>query len=179
MKQMVTYGVILSAICLIAALVLAFTYQITNPIIIAHAEEEERSALRAVLPDAVSFRARQIDGMEYYEALAKDRLIGYCIKVVGHGYAGRIEMLMGIDSAGRIQGVKVLSHQETPGLGANITEIKMGDKDPWFLQQFIGKNARNVTLKDIDAITAATITSSAVVTAIKEAANEFFSKIKR
>lgn len=176
MKQMVRFGLILAVICLTATFVLAVTYQFTKPMIDEKLRAEEEEALKAILPEADSFNEKSLDGIDYFEALNRNELIGYCLKAAANGYSGFIRILVGIDLNGMIKGVEVLEHQETPGLGAKIKEIKPGEKTPWFLRQFIGKSARGVAVKkDIDAITGATISSRAVTDAINVKTNEFLS----
>jgi electron transport complex protein RnfG len=167
-------------ICLTATLVLAVTYQITKPKIDEQLKKEEFEALKVIEPEADSFEEKIIEGTEYYEAIDNGKTIGYCIRATGHGYAGFIRMLVGIDKEGVIRGVEILEHQETPGLGARIVEIKPGEKTPWFLRQYIGKPAKDIEVrKNIDAITGATITSRAVTDAVRKAVDEFLSKVKK
>lgn len=180
MNQLVKFGLVLAAICLMATLVLAVTYEVTKPKIDEQFKLEEQNALEVVLPGADSFAGDAIDGIEYFEALKEGRLIGYCIRASGTGYNGYIRILVGIDTRGIIKGVKVLEHHETPGLGSKINEIKPGEKGPWFLAQFKGKAAKTLRVKkDIDAITGATISSKAVTYAIRDAVNEFLMKVRR
>ncbi|MFH1996560.1 MAG: RnfABCDGE type electron transport complex subunit G [Candidatus Omnitrophota bacterium] len=179
MKKMLQYAMVLSIICFAASFVLALTNKATKPVIEAYAKEEEKNALKMVMPLADSFEAKKIGSIQYYDAYKGKRLAGYCVKVNGSGYSGPIRMLVGITEAGVIQGVSVLSQAETPGLGARIVEIKRGSKRPWFLQQFIGKNATTISLDEIDAITAATISSKAVVEGINTSVNSFLAKVKR
>src|SRR3989338_2421048 len=127
-NQMVKFGLILSAICLTATLVLAMTYEVTKPKIAEKLKAEEKSALKAILPEADSFVEKTIDGIDYFEAFKGKGLVGYCIRVVGTGYSGFIRIVVGIDPGGIIRGVEILEHQETPGLGAKINEIKDGEK---------------------------------------------------
>src|SRR3989338_4340553 len=177
-SQMVKFGLILAVICLSATLVLAVTYQVTKPKIDEELHAEEEAALKIILPEADSFTARSVDGIEYFDALKGKNLVGYCIRVTGVGYSGFMRIVVGIDTAGVIKGVEVLEHHETPGLGAKIDEIRPGEKDAWFLRQFVGKSARTIAIKrDIDAITGATISSKAVVDAVNKAVNDFFSKV--
>ena len=172
-NQMVKFGLILGIICLAATLVLAFTYEITKPKIEEEMRQEEQTALKTIMPEADSFNAKTIDNIEYFEALKQSALTGYCIKVTGQGYGGYIRIIVGIDPKGVIEGVRILEHQETPGLGAKIS-------DKSFLKQFIGKNAGNIAVRrDIDAITGATISSKAVTDAINKAVNEFLAKVNR
>jgi electron transport complex protein RnfG len=179
MNQMTKFGLILAAICLAASFVLAVTYKVTKPAIDARAAEEEASALSKILPEADDFIKKEADAIEYYEGYKNKNLVGYCVKAVGNGYGGYFHMIIGIDTSGVIKGVAVLAHQETPGLGAKINEIKYGETEAWFLRQFKGKDASTLSLEDIDAITGATISSQAVVDATNSSINEFLKKVKR
>ena len=178
MNQMTRFGLILAAICLVASAVLAATYKITKPIIEIRAKEEEKAALEVILPDADDFAEKKAGDIEYYEGYKNSSLVGYCVKAIGTGYGGYFHIMVGIDPSGMIEGVEVLDHQETPGLGAKIKEVRPGEKESWFLRQFKGKNGLSISLKDIDAITGATITSKAVVDAANKAVNDFFKEIK-
>jgi electron transport complex protein RnfG len=136
-------GLILALFCVISAWGLAYVYQYTQPQIEQNAARSILSAKKAVLP-------------------ASGR--GVVREAVVRGYAGEIRLLVGIDEKGKISGLKVLSHQETPGLGANIVQ-------PRFLDQFKGKTAADKleAKQDIDAISGATISSRAVCSGVRQA----------
>jgi len=167
MNQMVKYGLILAGICFAAALVLSFVYRVTEPKIEEGLRAEEEKARRELLPAAESFEKKAEGGKEYYEGRTAGEAVGFCFSVVGHGYNGFLRLMVGIDTAGKIAGVRVLEHQETPGLGARINEVRPGESDAWFLRHFQGKDGRRLQLGDIQAITGATITSRAVVKAVR------------
>lgn len=178
MKQLLKFGLILCGICLLATLVLAVTYQVTKPKIAEQLRLEEKEAFESILPQADTFTEKKIDGIEYFEASKDGELKGYCIRATGVGYGGFIRMVVGINKQGIIEGIEVLEHQETPGLGARINEVKPGEKDEWFLRQFKGKSAATIAVrKNIDAITGATISSRAVTDTIRKAVAEFLSKV--
>ena len=180
MSNLFKFGLILGVICLAATLVLAVTYEITKPKIEAQFKAEEQSALKSIMPSADSFSEKAMDGIEYFEALKGKAVIGYCVRVAGNGYNGYIRMIAGVDLNGTIEGVAVLEHSETPGLGAKINEIRPGESEPWFLKQFKGKNVGTIAIKkNIDAITGATISSKAVTDAIRKTADELLTKIRR
>lgn len=180
MNQLLKFGLILGVICLAATLVLAVTYEITKPKIDEQMRLEEKEALKAIMPEAGSFIEKTLDGITYFEAVKETGLIGYCVKIVGNGYGGYIHMIVGIDPNGVIKGLEVLDHQETPGLGSKINEAGPGEKEPRFLRQFKGKQARTVAVKkDIDAITGATISSKAVTDAVNKTVGEFLAKVRR
>ena len=75
-----------------------------------------------------------------------------------YGFGGTIKILIGVDNSKKITGTKILEHLETPGLGERITEDE-------FLEQFVNKP---ITLQanEIDAITGATISSTAIIDTI-------------
>ena len=78
--------------------------------------------------------------------------------------------MVGVDSLGAIQGMKVLKQVETPGLGTKVEEIKYGEEDPWFTRQFLSKQADQVAVDkdggDIQSITGATISSRALTQSV-------------
>lgn len=167
---------VLTAICIIAALVLGVTYNITSPLIAAQTDKVQ--FLERVLPGADDYRKDVLGGREYCRGYQGGRLIGYVISAEGDGYSGRIEVLVGIDKTGEITGLEVLSQAETPGLGARCAEIKHGENEPWFLRQFKKKRASELDLKDMEAITGATITSEAILSGVKEAIVLFLERLK-
>lgn len=131
--------------------------------------------------------------------------IGVALRIAPQGFSGAITMMVGIDtSAGpaalSVAGLKILDHTETPGLGANMKEVKasmvkklaadpnlpfvsaalastadIGAKQPWFQLQFTGLKAEGLKVdKDggtVHSITAATISSRAVTRGISNAMN--------
>jgi Na+-translocating ferredoxin:NAD+ oxidoreductase subunit G len=179
-NQLLKFGVVLGSICLAATLVLAVTYEVTKPKIEAQAKAEEENALKIVMAGADSFTEKSVDGITYFEAIKGTELVGYCVKVIASGYNGYIRMIVGVDPKGIIKGLEVLEQSETPGLGSKITEIRPGEKEPYFLAQFKGKLAETLAIKkNIDAITGATITSKAVTDAVKNTLTEFLAKVKK
>ena len=114
----------------------------------------------------------------YDKAMAGDEFLGYIIKVAPSGYSSNLETLIGLDGEGTIIGLKVVSQQETPGLGAKIQE-------DWFQDQFKGKDVSELYLKmkepkkgKIDAITAATISSEAITGGVRKGVSEFMTLIE-
>jgi electron transport complex protein RnfG len=160
-------------VCLVASSVLAFTYKITNPLIISRKQNEEKQALKSVLSSAEDFKEEK----GHYTGYKNKRLSGYVLKIQAKGYSAPIEILVGIDSKGIIQGIIILDQKETPGLGAKISEIKYGEKNPWFLNQFKGKQTVDLDFLKINAITGATISSYAVLSAVKNKITEFMKHI--
>jgi len=176
---MLRFIIVLTLVCVCAALVLGITYSATKPLITAQKERETKAALEKVLPDADEYKTGSSEGKEYYEAYSSGRLLGYALFADGNGYAGNIQMLVGIDIGGKITGLEVLSQSETPGLGARCVEIKPGENQPWFLRQFKGKRDSDLIPKSIDAITGATITSQAIMNGARAGVSNFLHNIKK
>jgi electron transport complex protein RnfG len=170
---MVRFGIVLMVICFCASLLLAFIYQLTQPVIESQRSQEELALLKEVLPSASKFKGVMRHDEVYFEGTDKGKIIGFVIRAASKGYAGDIKMLVGIDTDGKMKGVRILEHAETPGLGARITEIKSGEKHPWFLEQFKDKRIQDLGFGNIDTITGATISSRAVFDGIKKESERF------
>jgi electron transport complex protein RnfG len=128
-------------------------------------------ALKEVMPDADDFR--EVVPGKVWDALGSGERIGGVIITVAQGYSGNIGIVMGVDPAGSVAGVKILTQSETPGLGAKIVEGA-------FIDQFRGKAAGSIALKkddpsggSIDAISAATISSRAVTNTVRATLDSF------
>jgi electron transport complex protein RnfG len=148
---------------------LTLTDVITRDKIAQAKAEAIKEMLASLFPNMDSFRYDEASGV--YTVLAGGEPIGHAFMAQGHGYGGPIDILVGIkpDNAS-LQGIKIISQQETPGLGAKITT-------PSFLKQFEGLPVEAIELSrnggKVDAITGATISSTAVVRAVKEAVERF------
>ena len=140
----------------------------TNSVTEEYIEKAKNEAVTAMLNEQFS----EMDDYSYdekldlYTVFLKDEIIGYAFIAVANGYGGPIDLIVALESNLLqddkiiIHGISVVSHSETPGLGEKIVEAA-------FSGQFTGINVNDVSLsKDggkIDAISGATISSSAVV----------------
>lgn len=165
MKEMIHYGVVLALICLVAGGLLAGVYSLTSAKIIAQAQREEVVSLKEVVPLAETFEPVESgEDILYYNAYDKEKkLIGVAFKASGKGYSSTIETMVGMLKDGTITAIKVLSQTETPGLGARVVE-------PAFTSQFNNKNT--LELRDVQAITGATISSKAVIDSVTKKSEE-------
>jgi len=172
MKEMVRYGFILALICIVAAGLLASVNSLTKARIIAQAQAEEEASLKEVIPDGESFEpVKSGEEIIYYKALDKaGKLLGVVFKASGKGYSSPIETMVGMREDGTVTAIKVLSQNETPGLGARVVE-------PSFIGQFANKNITR--LSEVQAITGATISSKTVIDSVKNRAEEIKELIKR
>ncbi len=151
----------LTLISILAAGTLSTTYETTQAYMAANLE----MVLPRVMPDAAAFTP--VGGEEqpiYYEAYDDaGNLIGYAFFVEKEGCQGPILLAGAIDLDYNVIAITVVRHSETPGLGAKI-------KEPAFQSQFLGLSAGDLYLSPegkIDAITGATISSTATVDAMR------------
>ncbi len=166
MKEMFKLGFFLAFISAIAALALSMTYTITADKIAESKAKDLNLALKTVLPQAQQFDSKL--GKTIFTGRKGKGLEGFCFAVSPKGYAGPIDMIVGIDLKGKVTGVQILSMSETPGLGLNA-------KNETFLKQFSGKSGDDKlkAKEDIKALSGATITSNAVSLGVKEALKSF------
>ena len=182
MNNIFKLSINLFSICAVAALLLGFTNKLTLPIIEERNMQANNEARQLVLPKANQFQLvssneyDNIDGIisEVYEGKNGSDIIGYTIKTLPKGYGGEIELIVGISSEGKIEGINIGNMSETPGLGAKANESDFKD-------QFNGKNASKITVvkggtasdNEISAISGATITSDAVTNGVNVAIELF------
>ena len=91
--------------------------------------------------------------------------MGFVISCTTSSFGGPLEMMVGVDPTGTVTGVRILSHSDTPGLGAKATE-------PEFYEQFTGMSGTLAVDKDggqVVSITSSTITSRAVTVGVNDA----------
>jgi len=186
MKEILKLMLVLTSICFVAALALSQVYELTKEPIAYQKRLEVLRAIRVVLPeidnepdkDVVHLRSSDTaDGeprdIPFYRGRLNSDVVGIAF-VVGsrEGYGGTIDIMLGVDPQGSILGIEILSHLETPGLGAKIIEGP-------FKQQFVGRSLENTKWAvrkdagDIDQITGATISPRAVVKAIERGLRVF------
>ncbi len=165
MKEITRYGLILGAICFVSSGILAVVNAVTEPRIEIEEKKEEQLALKEVMPDSANFEQALKDGeFLYYKAYdSAGRLNGFVVKSKSKGYSSDIEAMTGLGLNLEITNVKILSQNETPGLGTRVTE-------PKFLGQFRGKGLG--AIGNVDTITGATISSNSVIKAVQSKISE-------
>jgi len=180
MKEILRLVVALTAIAVGAALILSLVESATRAPIAEQRRLQMVKALKAVLPeidnqpdaDSVTLAAgtdakgKPVE-RTFYRGRRGGELAGVAFQVTApDGYSGNIGIMVGVDPQGTVTGVEILTHAETPGLGARITE-------PAFKGQFAGKSLDNADWRvkkdggSFDQITGATISPRAVVKALK------------
>lgn len=174
-------GVSLAVVATVAGTALAVAYQGAAPRIAEAQARKTQAALAEVLPkgsfdndlmaDTVVVKGSDGADVKVYRARKAGVVNGVVFAMAEKGYSGTISLVMGVDTQGRLTGVRITGHTETPGLGDKI-EIA---KNPWVLS-FDGKSlgdpapAQFAVKKDggvFDQFAGATITPRAVVKAVK------------
>lgn len=164
----------LTLVCLVCSAILGVAYAVTKEPVAAAAQAKTNASIAKVLPEfsgnAVAGTC-DVDGVPYTYYTAPG--VGVAVVSVVNGFGGALSVMVGITTEGVIYNTAVLSHSETPGLGAKC------QNDEVFLKQFRGldPSATKLSVKkdggDIDAITASTITSRAYTRALANAVKVF------
>ena len=164
----------LSAVCLICAAVVGVAYAVTKEPIDEAARAKTTASIAAVLPEFTGTPEQgsiNVDGVDY--TYYKVDGAGCAVISSTSGFGGALKLMVGIAADGKVHNTTVLSHSETPGLGAKCTT------DEHFIGQFQGfdPKQKSLTVKkdggDLDAITASTITSRAYALAVSNAVKVF------
>jgi Na+-translocating ferredoxin:NAD+ oxidoreductase subunit G len=169
-------------VTLVASTTLGFIYELTREPIAEARIRARNTAIRQVVPEFTnqpndeSYKVPvESDSLQVYPAKQDGNLVGLAVSsFTEQGYSGRIRIMVGFNADGTINNISVLEHAETPGLGDKIDKAK----SDWSTQ-FNGKNPDNFDLQvqkdggDVDAITAATISSRAYCDAVQKAYKAF------
>ena len=165
---------VLFTICVVVSAALAGTNLLTEDRIAQQALQTAEESRKVVLPAADTFESQE--GGAYYTGSAGGETVGYVFETGASGYGGTVSVMTGIDVEGNITGVVILSHDETPGLGANATK-------PDFLNQYLQPapedgldviKYQTPAEGQIEAMTGATVTSTAVTDAVNQAIEQYY-----
>ena len=192
MKQIIKNALILFAITAVAGVLLAVVNEMTKGPIAERQQQQKTEAYQSVFADAQFIPATLPDmaSPEYAsfaEAHPKSTIDeiniatdasgatqGYVLTVTNkEGYGGEIRFVMGIRMDGTLNGISILSTNETVGLGREAQNV--------LAPQFAGKNVTAFTYtktgsvadSEVDAISSATITTNAVVNGVNAGLDYF------
>lgn len=176
----------LLVVTVVASFALASVYNVTKDPIAQSREAARQNAITQVVPAFDRLETRKFmpvegrDSLEFNFAYQGDELVGVAVGTyTDEGFGGRIQAMVGFYPDGRIVDVVHLQHTETPGLGDKIEKKKSDWSD-----QFKDFDPSGQSLRvqkdggDVDAITAATITSRAYCDAIQRAYSTFIEQAK-
>ncbi len=171
----------LTGICVVAGAVLAAVNNLPAGPIVASKAAALETAIKAVTPEfnnkpsEESYMAATPEGdsLRIYPAKMDGKFVGAAVESYSKkGFSGEIKVIVGFDTEGTLCNYSVLQHSETPGLGAKMQDWFRTDKNK---QSVIGRKLDGSGLKvtkdggDVDAITAATISSRAFLDAVNRA----------
>ena len=185
-------GITLAAIAAVCTALVAFTYQLTDERIVANEqawlEQSLQPALSGLFFDSGVSESmltvpapHELPGSEdaiIYRVYSGEAPVAALFVVSARdGYAGAIWLLVGVGVDGTVTGVHVLAHRETPGLG---DQIESGKSD--WVMQFDGRSLADPTSDEwkinrdggeFDQLTGASVTSRAVVKAVRKTLQYF------
>jgi len=163
--------IFITVVALISVALVTATDSITRDKIEEQEEQQIQSMLEEMFPSMSEYTFED----DIYTIYSDGAGVGYAFLAVGKGYGGDIKILIGLEDETTIKGITIISQSETPGLGSRIAESS-------FASKFAGLNIGDVALKQdggqIDAITGATISSGAVVDAVRTTVMEKVKSLK-
>jgi len=179
--------IVLGAVCLFSAVSLSVMYNFTKTPIYENQQKELQNAILKVLPKVKSYKEiKKTETITIYKGEDKNKnTIGYALVGEGNGFQGKIKLIVGLDkNLKSFLGMEVLESSETPGLGTRVGEepfkeqvknLKLGGDIP------IGivKDEKSKKETDVQAITGATISSTAVVSILNNIVEEITMDINR
>ena len=154
----------LTAVVFVSVVALIATDAITREPIAAARRAAIYRRLQSLFPTMDDFAYDEESGL--YTPFSEGDPLGLAFMAYTRGFGGTIAILVGLAADRTLRGIEIVSHRETPGLGARIAE-------PAFRDLFIGIEIDDIALSRdggaIDGITAATISVEAVVEGVREA----------
>jgi len=186
--ELLRLPLILALVVVLGSTALVLSHSATKDKIEEQNRQRILNSLRLLIPDQMHDNALLDSSIEIFEpevlghrtptlmyrGLLQDQLQVLAVPVTARdGYAGDIQLMVGVTKDGTITAVSVIAHQETPGLG----DLIEANKSDWLLQfpdtSLHNPDAQRWTVKKdggtFDQITGATITPRAVVIAVKKA----------
>ena len=169
MKDTLKLVLVLTLICAVSSALLAAVYSKTKAPIEAALEVRTANAARAVMPEGLSVPEKKVlEGVTFFVAKKEGRFAAAAVEGRSKsGYGGDVALMVGLGADGKLVDYKVVVANETPGLGTKMSSDSfrrplLGKplNGPWKVKKDGG---------DVDAITAATISSRAALDCIRDA----------
>jgi len=162
--------ILLTVVILASVVVLSFTNSFASVQIEAQIQSEKLSQLKAMFPDMTAFTTAA-NGIDIIKV--GDKTIGYSFTAIGKGYGGTIIILVGLQDANTVKGISIVAQTETNGLGSRVTRPEFTDQFSGKAIadiQYSGKAIGSVKSEQIDGWSGSTISSKAVINAVRETA---------
>lgn len=182
MRDIIKMAFVLTLICTVSGFLLALVHGFTKgPIEYAVLKNVKEPAIKAVLtgfdndpvkdlvkiPMGKDKKGKAVE-LKVFPAKKDGKTYAVAFETSANGYHGPIGVMVGIDAAKNdISGISIVSHSETPGLGARIVQTD-------FTDSFKDKSLENELNKDdINALSGATLSTNGVVAAVNQARDLF------
>ena len=158
--------VVLVIICIVITGALAATNSVTAPIIDEATRVAQQKARTELLPEAEDFEP--VTGVEVEnvsDIYASTNDVGVIITSSAKGYGGDVVVMTAFNPDGTIKQIKVTEQAETKGIGSKVVAT------PSYLEDYMGLDASDALVlnEDVDAVTSATISSTALINAVNSA----------
>jgi Na+-translocating ferredoxin:NAD+ oxidoreductase subunit G len=169
---------VLTSITLFAAVALGSVYKLTKDPIEASKKAKQENAIKEVLPPGIEIKQTDtiyieglIDPFLVYKAYSGEEFVGAAVQSYSkNGFSGEIKVMVGFDKDGNIVNYSVLEQKETPGLGTKMEDwfkTKKGNQDVRGLNGATNNLTVTKAGGEVDAITAATISSNAFLESVR------------
>lgn len=192
MNETVKLGIVLLLFTAIAGGILAYSNNITAPIIAEQEKAGSFGAFAEIFTEADDFvpideanlaeiTANNIFVKEVFEAKSGEETIGYAFKTRSGGYGGDITTVSGFALDGTIVGIRVTENAETPGLGTRVVD------DATYRESFVGKSSANELVlvgspssdNEVQLLSGATVSSEGVLYGVNGAREAFVNYISK
>ena len=183
---------VLFVVALVSVALLAVLNQVTKDKIEAAETQARNEVYQSVYSDAAAFEEQEFSYTPEDETIVMNTVlqanssdnqkIGYVFDVTSkNGYGGDVQIAVGITNEGEITAFKVIAASETPGLGAKSMEDEYASqfsKLSALSHIAFSKTGANRDNNEIDAISGATITTTATTNAVNAAIDMWNSQLK-
>ncbi|MCG8571411.1 MAG: FMN-binding protein [Spirochaetes bacterium] len=176
MKDNLIIAIKLTIICSVAVILLTFVNILTKPKILENQKKAENAANQEIFVEGkqfnkVFFQKTEVDANKvyYFEVMdSNNNLIGYNVSSLGNGYGGEMKVMIAFDRNLRVINLKLLTNNETPGLGKNAedSEYMIKFKDSNTEAYPFPKTKSMLPVEYQDSITGATLTFNGVTQAV-------------
>lgn len=161
MKEKILPTIVLTIICVAAALLLTFAHEVTKDSIAVQKELKFSKTVEKLFGDCEIKMLDSSFGCDEIRNIAVTPDGKTAVEIVADGYSkGGIDVLIGFDESGAICGIEFVALGETPGLGSKVSDEKS------FREQFVGASDDSYSF---DAISGATFSSKGMKHAVDSA----------
>ncbi len=164
MNSMPRLVLTLAAVAIFSALLLTGVDLWTSPIVEENIAQMHQEVLEEFFPEMETYQEEMVDEVEYdFVYDDEENFLGVLVHSTASGYGGAIDYYLAVNHEGIIEGMNIVYHEETPGIG-DIVE------DPDFQNKFVGKDYEDPIEpeEDIDVVSGATDTSEAMIDSVRE-----------